>query len=109
LLKERQQTQLPPFSHQAMICANAKNKAQAEAFLNEVAQLLRSIDLSTVEIWGPVPGVIEKKADYFYFNLYLQSVERQALHRMLNTMYKHIDGIKASGSVRWFLDVDPIE
>jgi len=109
LLKERQQTLLPPFSHQAMICANAKNKIQAETFLNEVAQLLRSIDLPTVEIWGPVPGVIEKKADYYYYNLYLQSVERQALHRMLNTMYEHIDNIKASGSVRWFLDVDPIE
>ena len=109
LIKERQQTQLPPFSHQAMICANAKNKTKAEAFLNEVAQLLRSIDLPTVEIWGPVPGVIEKKADYYYFNLYLQSVERQALHQMLNTMYKHIDSIKVSSSVRWFLDIDPIE
>jgi primosomal protein N' (replication factor Y) len=109
LLKERQQTLLPPFSHQAMICANAKNKTQAESFLNEVAQLLRSIDLPTVEIWGPVPGVIEKKADYYYFNLYLQSVERKALHRMLNTLFKHVDNIKASGSVRWFLDVDPIE
>ena len=109
LLKERQQTQLPPFSHQAMICANAKNKTQAETFLNEVALLLRSIDLPSVEIWGPVPGVIEKKADYYYFNLYLQSAERQALHQMLNTMYEHIDSIKISGSVRWFLDVDPIE
>jgi primosomal protein N' (replication factor Y) len=109
LLKERQQTLLPPFSHQAMICANAKHKTQAETFLNKVAQLLRSIDLPTVEIWGPVPGVIEKKADYYYFNLYLQSVERRALHRMLNTMFEHVDNIKASGSVRWFLDVDPIE
>jgi primosomal protein N' (replication factor Y) len=92
-----------------MICANAKNKAKAEAFLNEVAQLLRSIDLPTVEIWGPVPGVIEKKADYYYFNLYLQSIERPALHQMLNTMYKHINSIKIGSSVRWFLDVDPIE
>ena len=109
LLKERQDTQLPPFSHQAILCANAKNKTQAEDFLNDLAQLLRSIDLLSVEIWGPVPGVIEKKADYFYFNLYLQSSNRQALHQMLNTMYEHIDSIKASSSVRWFLDVDPIE
>ena len=109
LLKERQQTQLPPFSHQAMICANAKNKTQAETFLNEVAQLLRSIDLPSVEIWGPVPGVIEKKADYYYFNLYLQSADRQALHQMLNTMFQHVENIKINSAVRWFLDVDPVE
>jgi len=109
LLKERQQTQLPPFSHQAMICANAKNKTQAETFLNEVAQLVRSVDLPKVEIWGPVAGVIEKKADYYYFNLYLQSVDRRALHQMLNTMFQHVENIKINSAVRWFLDVDPVE
>ena len=73
LLLERKDTKLPPFANQALICANAKNKNLAENFLNEVTQLINSIEIESVEIWGQVPGVIERKSDYYYFNLYLQS------------------------------------
>ena len=109
LLKEREKTQLPPYSHQALICANSKNKNNAEKFLNEVADLLKNIDIDSVEIWGPVPAVIEKKANYYYFNLYLQSINRNQLHRVIKTFYKHLETIKVSSSVRWFLDVDPTD
>jgi len=109
LLKEREKTQLPPYSHQTLICANSKNKNNAEKFLNEVADLLKNIDIDSVEIWGPVPAVIEKKANYYYFNLYLQSINRNQLHRVIKTFYKHLETIKVSSSVRWFLDVDPTD
>ena len=109
LLKEREKTELPPYSHQALICANSKNKNNAEKFLNEVAELLNNIDIDSVEIWGPVPAVIEKKANYYYFNLYLQSINRNQLHRVIKTFYKHLEKIKVSSSVRWFLDVDPVD
>jgi len=109
LLKEREQSLLPPYSHQALLCANAKSKERAEEFLNDIAKLLNSIDMDSVEIWGPVPGVIEKKSNYFYFNLYLQSVNRKDLHQLLKTFYQHVEKIKLNKSVRWYLDVDPIE
>ena len=107
LLKEREKTQLPPYSHQALICANSKNKNNAEKFLNKVADLLNNIDIDSVEVWGPVPAIIEKKANYYYFNLYLQSINRNQLHRVIKTFYKHLETIKINSSVRWFLDVDP--
>ncbi len=109
LLKEREKTQLPPYSHQALICANSKNKNNAEKFLNKVAELLNNIDIDSVEVWGPVPAIIEKKANYYYFNLYLQSINRNQLHRVIKTFYKHLETIKINSSVRWFLDVDPID
>jgi primosomal protein N' (replication factor Y) len=109
LLKEREKTELPPYSHQALICANSKNKNNAEKFLNEVADLLKNIDIDSIEVWGPVPAVIEKKANYYYFNLYLQSINRNQLHRVIKTFYKHLETIKINSSVRWFLDVDPID
>ena len=74
-----------------------------------MAQLINSIDIESIEIWGPVPGVIEKKSNYYYFNLYLQSKDRIQLHRLIKTFYKHIETIKVSSSVRWFIDIDPIE
>jgi primosomal protein N' (replication factor Y) len=109
LLKEREKTELPPYSHQALICSNSKNKKNAEKFLNEAAELLNNIDIDSVEIWGPVPAVIEKKANYYYFNLYLQSINRNQLHRVIKTFYKHLEKIKVNSSVRWFLDVDPVD
>ena len=109
LLLERKDTKLPPFAHQALICANAKNKNLAENFLNEVTQLINSIEIESVEIWGPVPGVIERKSDYYYFNLYLQSEDRGQLRRLIQTFYQHVETIKVSSSVRWFVDIDPVE
>ena len=109
LLLERKDTKLPPFAHQALICANAKNKNLAENFLNEVAQLINSIEIESVEIWGPVPGVIERKSDYYYFNLYLQSEDRGKLRRLIQTFYQHVETIRVSSSVRWFVDIDPVE
>jgi len=109
LLLERKDTKLPPFAHQALICANAKNKILAENFLTEVAQLINSIEIESVEIWGPVPGVIERKSDYYYFNLYLQSEDRGQLRRLIQTFYQHVETIRVSSSVRWFIDIDPVE
>ena len=109
LLSERKETKLPPFAHQALICANAKNKNLAENFLTEVAQLINNIEIESVEIWGPVPGVIERRSNYYYFNLYLQSQDRGQLRRLIQTFYQHVESIKVSSSVRWFVDIDPIE
>ena len=109
LLLERKETQLPPYAHQALICANAKSKKLAENFLNEIAQLINKIDIDSVEIWGPVPGMIEKKSNYYYFNLYLQSSNRKELRRLIKTFYQHVDKIKVASSVRWYVDIDPVE
>ncbi len=109
LLKQRSSALLPPFSHQALLCANAKNKQMAEDFLREAAGLLKNIQIDAVEIWGPVANIIEKKSDYYYFNLYLQSENRKALHQLLSTFNEHINTLKLKNKVRWYLDIDPIE
>lgn len=109
LLKQRHSAMLPPFSHQALLCANAKNKQNAQDFLIEAQALLNNITINDVNIWGPVANTIEKKSDYYYFNLYLQSQNRVALHQILATFYQHVDSLKSKNKVRWYLDIDPIE
>ncbi|HIG89340.1 MAG TPA: primosomal protein N' [Candidatus Thioglobus sp.] len=109
LLKQRRSAMMPPFSHQALLCANAKNKQNAEDFLREANILFKNIQIDSVETWGPVANVIEKKSDYYYFSLYLQSSNRIALHQMLATFHQHIDTLKLKNKVRWYLDVDPID
>lgn len=109
LLKQRLSAKLPPFSYQALLCANAKNQQNAEHFLGQIAALLKNIPIDSVEIWGPVAPAIEKKSDYYYFNLYLQSNDRAALHQMLATFQAHVDTLKLKNKVRWYLDIDPVE
>ncbi|MDC9714771.1 MAG: primosomal protein N' [Gammaproteobacteria bacterium] len=109
LLKQRTQAKMPPFSHQALICANAKIKQNAENFLQEMASLLKNIEMDSVEIWGPVAAVMEKKADYYYFNLYLQSDDRRSLHQMLATLNQYTDTLTLKNKVRWYLDIDPVD
>lgn len=109
ILKDRQRAAMPPFSHQVLICANAKIKQNADYFLQEMANLLKNIKLDSVEIWGPAVNIIEKKADYYYFNLYLQSKDRKALHQMLATLNQHTNTLTLKNKVRWYLDVDPVE
>jgi primosomal protein N' (replication factor Y) len=46
LLKQRMSAAMPPFAHQALLCANAKNKQNAQEFLQEVAGLLKNVMLS---------------------------------------------------------------
>ncbi len=109
LLKQRLSAMMPPFSHQALLCANAKNKQNAEDFLREAATLLKSIQMDSVEIWGPVANTIEKKSDYYYFNLYLQSNNRATLHQILSTFNQYVNTLKLKNKVRWYLDIDPVE
>lgn len=109
LLEERRKYLLPPFSYQAIICANSKKKEKAEKFLQEISKILHRIAIEKVKIWGPFPATIEKQSDYYYFNLHLQSTDRKNLHIMIKTMYKNIGNIKIENGLRWFLDVDPID
>ncbi len=109
LLTERKEADLPPFSYQALICANAKKQKKALNFLENISALLKNFAISEVEIWGPTSAIIEKKADYFYANLYLSSKNRTKLHALLGKLYENEAKIKSKSGVRWFLDVDPIE
>ena len=109
LLKQRFSSQMPPFAHQALICANAKDKDQAKQLLEQVLSVIEQIQMEGVDKWGPAPASIEKKADHYYFNLYLQAADRAHLHQMLSTLTPHIEALPLANKVRWYLDVDPIE
>lgn len=108
LLKERQQAQLPPYGYQALICANAKQKADAMGFLTQLKELLRRFEIVSVELWGPAEAIIEKKSHYFYVNLYVSSLDRTALHQVLAQLNANINQLKGRSKVRWYIEVDPL-
>lgn len=113
-LSERRASGLPPFSHLALLRAEAHKPGQGEEFLDqacsEAEQLVAQLGLSgSIELLGPVPAPMERRAGRIRAQLLLQATTRAALHRLLGAWVARVEALPASRSVRWSLDVDPID
>ncbi len=108
-LSERAAAGLPPFSHQALLRADATRLADAESFLDGVADWARRQAIAEVELWGPVPAPMVRRAGRHRAHLLIQAPQRDALHVLLQALSEFIVGLPKIRRVRWSLDVDPID
>ncbi len=112
-LAERRAAALPPFAHLALLRAEAHRPGQAEAFLDlacgHAEQLCQQLDLAGVELLGPIPSPMERRAGRFRAQLLIQSQARAPLHRLLGPWLEAIETLPGARSVRWSLDVDPMD
>lgn len=108
-LQERLAADLPPHHHLALIRAEAINKNFPLQFLNSVKKLAQQITPSHVEILGPVPSIMPRRAGRSRAQLLLQSPQRNHLHNLLNKLALKISELPTARRVRWSLDVDPRE
>lgn len=110
-LIQRQQASLPPFSHYAMIRAEASGRGRAEAFLHALRQQMETdILLPTSVRWlGPFPSPMEKRAGVHRAQLLLQGENRRDLHGLLDSMTYYLEQLKDARKVRWSIDVDPVD
>jgi primosomal protein N' (replication factor Y) len=106
LLKEREQTGLPPFSFQAMLRAEAHSLDTSLKFLRDAATA--APDSTPVKIYDPVPALMSRLAGKERAQLLIESPSRGALQKFL-TAWMPALGAHKSRSVRWALDVDPLE
>ncbi len=109
LLEEREKSQLPPFSHLALIRAHGTNPHIPEALLKELQMASQHIPNSKVSILGPVPAPMLKRQGQFRYQLLVQAADRKPLHHMLTFLTSILETSKLGKKARWSLDVDPIE
>lgn len=108
-LEERRLALLPPYSHQALFRVQA-NKADApQQFLSALATLIAQTNIGNISVLGPVSAPMARRAGMFRFQLLLQSTKRRDLHRLLDAVLPEIHTLKESKTVRWSLDVDPLD
>ncbi|MBS1247350.1 MAG: replication restart helicase PriA [Proteobacteria bacterium] len=107
-LTERQAALLPPFAHQALLRAEAVAAERATAFLNAARALAEPI-AEGLELLGPAPAPMERRAGRYRAHLLIQATQRQALHRFLNRWIALLWAERQDRQVRWSLDVDPME
>ncbi|MBG7602907.1 MAG: primosomal protein N' [Gammaproteobacteria bacterium] len=107
-LAQRQHAQLPPFAHQALIRAEGTDSKQVQQFLQFAISRSPQL-LPHIELWGPTPALIERKAGYYRWHLLLQTGNRQVLHQQLKEWLKWLRQQPQARRIRWSVDVDPVE
>jgi len=116
-LEERRQAQLAPHSHMALLRAEATDGRLPLQFLEHARQLAGQLGASFgmsgvgshVQLLGPVPAPMERRAGRIRAQLLLQATERAALHHLLEPWLQQLESDKLGRKVRWSIDVDPQE
>ncbi len=109
LLQLRRRAGWPPYHSLALIRASAPEAATAERFLDELGTLARHDAGAEVEVLGPVPAPLARKAGRHRYLLLLRAAERRGLHALLHRLIPQAAGLRAARAVRWSVDVDPSE
>lgn len=111
-LKEREMAGLPPYSHLAMLRADARTAEAAHAFLQSAAELASEMPgFDHTLVYSPVPLSIARVADVERMQMLIESASRIALQRFLAHLLPALHtlrrGLKQDRILRWAVDVDP--
>ena len=107
LLAERQMAQLPPYSYQVMLRADAQNESAPFEFLQQARDLIGQIE--AIEVYGPMPAPMARRAGRIRAQLLCQAETRQTLQQLLNLWLPKLYEMKGISKLRWSVDVDPID
>ena len=114
-LKERESAGLPPYSHLAVLRAEAKTSEAARAFLAAAAERAQSLaEAGSVMVYAPVPLVVARVADVERMQMLVEASSRRDLQAMLAAWLPLLYALRAERKapeerlLRWAIDVDPL-
>ena len=104
LLHLRQEAQLPPYAHLAIIRAQDSKSHKIHRVLQSMRGFLES---HAIQVLGPAPAPLAKKAHQYRMQLLLKAPARKPLQAALTALRHWVDQNKIAEGVRWNVDVDP--
>ena len=113
-LKEREMAGLPPFSHLALLRADARSAKAARDFLQAAADAATELAAAAgVTIYSPVPPGVARVANVERMQMLVESPSRVALQRMLGNWLPMLHALRNARRgddriLRWAVDVDPL-
>ena len=107
-LAQREAAGFPPFAHLALLRAEAQHAEPPQAFLQSAKAALRDAD-ARLDLHGPLPAPMPRRAGYQRAQLLLSAPARRALHGALDAALPAIHALPDARKVRWSLDVDPLD
>lgn len=108
-LEERREASLPPYSYQVLLRVEAMDNVKPIRFLKAVRDIAEQLNIGQTSIMGPVSAPMARRAGRYRFQLLFQNSKRPALHALLDALVPEIERMKLTKSVRWSLDVDPVD
>ena len=108
-LAERRAAGLPPFAAMALLRAEAVHRPAPLAFLEAARHKLAPACGRQVELLGPAPAPMERRAGRYRAQLLLLAAQRALLQQALATALPALYKLPQARRVRWSLDVDPVE
>ncbi|MFC5742635.1 primosomal protein N' [Dyella tabacisoli] len=106
LLTERRLSQLPPYSHQVLLRAEAHQRPHVDTFL---AEAHAALNVDQLQIAGPMPAPMPLRAGRYRGQLLIEAPSRSLLHNALRPWQRLLSAMPSARRVRWSLDVDPID
>ena len=106
LLAERRKLELPPYTRQALLRAEAPQMAAAMTYLRSAVQA--TPEIPQISVFDPTPAPMARVAGLERAQLLIQSASRPALQQFLAGWRPQLAAIKPQVA-RWSLDVDPLE
>jgi primosomal protein N' (replication factor Y) len=113
-IREREAACLPPFSHQALLSAEARELNTALDFLSaarEIAMTLSS-ELGSAELitlYDPVPLRIVRVDNMCRAQLLVESTHRPSMQQLLRHWMLELNQDPDTRRINWQLEVDPLE
>lgn len=111
LLAQRKMSRYPPFGHFVLLRAESTHQARALQFLRRARADMQP--LPGVRIMDAIPAPMERRAGKYRAQLLLMAEQRSALNTTLRNWLAHLDddpsARKIAQSVRWSIDVDPLD
>lgn len=110
LLEDRRTSNMPPYSHLALLRCEAKAANSGLQFLQRLQQFASTRIAEQqlpVQLLGPLPSPMEKRAGRFRSQLLLQANERADLQQLLAQVVAQLEAVKPPAGLRWSLDIDP--
>ncbi len=112
-LEERTSAQMPPFAYQALVRAEARTQAAAQAWLALAAEAGEELrGHAHLTVYPPVPMAIQRVANVERAQMLIESPSRPALQAFLGAWQPVLHGLRqrpeTKGLIRWAIDVDPL-
>ncbi|MDQ8935270.1 primosomal protein N' [Acinetobacter rudis] len=107
-LHDRKISQMPPYRSTILIRAESKDQTHNQQFLAKMAETLRQQSQNSIDIWGPIPAPMERKAGRYQAHMVLLSPQRAQMHFYVRTWWQQLLKLKPN-DCKVNIDVDPQE
>ncbi len=113
-IQEREAASLPPFSHQALLSAEARELNTALDFLTAAREIATALSAQlgsaeVISLYDPVPLRIVRVDNMCRAQLLVESTHRPAMQQLLRHWIAELNQDANTRRISWQLEVDPLE